>query len=63
MTPSCITHPISALQVWDLKDLGLQSTQRIAAASDPLHLAAEVAAGFPTLVEALSRMKVNKELR
>ncbi|GAB4815180.1 hypothetical protein N2152v2_002226 [Parachlorella kessleri] len=51
------------LKVWDLKDLGLQATQRIGAASDPLHLLGEVAGAFPTLVEALSRMRVEPGLR
>ena len=56
------THP-PPMQVWDLKDLGLQATQRIRAASDPLHLLGEVAGAFPTLVEALSRMRVEPGLR
>jgi UDP-glucose:glycoprotein glucosyltransferase len=51
------------MQVWDLKDLGLQATQRIAAASDPLHLMQEISQNFPLLVEALSRTSVNPALR
>lgn len=52
-----------ALKVWDLKDLGLQATQRIAAASDPLHLLREVSQNFPMLVEAMSRARVDDSLR
>lgn len=56
-------RPYFSMQVWDLKDLGLQATQRITAASDPLHLMQEVSQNFPLLVEALSRMSVNTTLR
>ena len=52
-----------SLNVWDLKDLGLQATQRVISASDPLHLLGEVAQNFPLLVEALWKARVNSSVR
>ncbi|GAX78494.1 hypothetical protein CEUSTIGMA_g5933.t1 [Chlamydomonas eustigma] len=52
-----------AVKVWDLADLGLQATQRIMAASDPLSVLAEISQNFPALVSSLSRQKVNESLR
>ncbi|GFH33684.1 uncharacterized protein HaLaN_33090, partial [Haematococcus lacustris] len=49
--------------VWDLKDMGLQATQRIMQAADPLALLAELSQNFPSLVSSLSRQKVNESLR
>ena len=50
------------VQVWDLKDLGLQASQRIAQASDPLRLLTHVSQNFPTLAASLSRLPVNASL-
>ena len=50
------------LQVWDLKDLGLQASQRIAQASDPLRLLKDISQNFPTLAASLSRLPVNASL-
>jgi len=49
--------------VWDLKDLGLQATQRIAQASDPLKSLADISQNFPNLASVLSRSKVDDTLR
>jgi UDP-glucose:glycoprotein glucosyltransferase len=49
--------------VWDLKDLGVQATQRIAQASDPLKSLADISQNFPNLASVLSRSKVDKPLR
>jgi len=51
-----------ALKIKDLKGLGLQATQRIVSASDPLHLLGEVAQNFPLMVEKLSKGDVSGEL-
>lgn len=45
-------------QVWDLKDAGLQSASRVAAASDPLALLSEISQNFLSLVSSLTRQKV-----
>lgn len=50
------------VQVWDLKDLGLQASQRIAQASDPLRLLTHISQNFPTLAASLSRLPVNASL-
>lgn len=50
------------MQVWDLKDLGLQASQRIAQASDPLRLLTHISQNFPTLAASLSRLPVNASL-
>jgi UDP-glucose:glycoprotein glucosyltransferase len=52
-----------ALKIKDVKDLGLQATQRIISASDPLHLLGEVAQNFPLMVETLSKGDVTDDLR
>ena len=49
----------ASLKVWDMKDLGVQAAQRIAAASDPLRLLQDVAHAFPALATSLSRMRIN----
>ncbi|GFY94719.1 similar to EMS-MUTAGENIZED BRI1 SUPPRESSOR 1 [Actinidia rufa] len=46
------------LDVWELKDLGHQTAQRIIHASDPLQSMQEINQNFPTVVSSLSRMKV-----
>ncbi len=50
------------LQVWDLKDLGLQASQRIAQAGDPLRLLTDISQNFPTLAASLSRLPANASL-
>jgi UDP-glucose:glycoprotein glucosyltransferase len=49
--------------VWDLKDLGLQATQRIASGADPLRLLMDISQNFPSLASSLSRMQVNGSVR
>ena len=51
------------LQVWNMKDFGLQATQRITASSDPLRALTEMAQNFPNLAAALSRVAVPDALR
>ncbi|GLJ16960.1 hypothetical protein SUGI_0293070 [Cryptomeria japonica] len=51
------------LEVWELKDLGYQSAQRIVQASDPLHTMQEINQNFPNLVSSLSRMKLNQSIK
>ncbi|MCL7030306.1 hypothetical protein MKW94_012163, partial [Papaver nudicaule] len=46
------------LDVWELKDLGHQTAQRIVHASDPLQSMQEINQNFPTVVSSLSRMKI-----
>ncbi|KAF3525313.1 hypothetical protein F2Q69_00051379 [Brassica cretica] len=45
------------LDVWELKDLGHQTAQRIVHASDPLQSMQEINQNFPSVVSSLSRMK------
>ncbi|KAH0875645.1 hypothetical protein HID58_073007 [Brassica napus] len=47
------------LDVWELKDLGHQTAQRIVHASDPLQSMQEINQNFPSVVSSLSRMKVD----
>jgi len=56
-------HCAARAQVWDLKDLGLQAAQRVAAAPQPLAALREVAQGFVNLAPALSRERVSGALR
>ena len=51
------------LDVWELKDLGHQTAQRIVQASDPLHSMQEINQNFPNLVSSLSRMKINQSIK
>lgn len=51
------------MQVWNMKDFGLQATQRITASSDPLRALTEMAQNFPNLAAALSRVSVPDALR
>lgn len=46
-----------------MKDLGLQATQRVTAASNPLRALTEIAQNFPNVAAALSRVAVAPELR
>ena len=50
-------------QVWDLKDLGLQATQRIVNAADPLRMLIEVSQNFPSLAGSLSRIAIPDDVR
>ncbi|GLI71786.1 hypothetical protein VaNZ11_017131 [Volvox africanus] len=53
----------SALKVWDLRDVGLQATQRILGSSDPLALLTELSQNFPGIVSSLSRQSVSSSLK
>ena len=50
------------LKLWDIGNLGLQATQRIALADDPLRELVELSQNFPSLANGLSRMKLNSTL-
>ncbi|KAJ1295214.1 hypothetical protein BS78_01G207000 [Paspalum vaginatum] len=51
------------LEVWELKDLGHQTAQRIVQASDPLHSMQEINQNFPSIVSSLSRMKLENSIK
>lgn len=51
------------LEVWELKDLGHQTAQRIVHASDPLQAMQEINQNFPSVVSSLSRMKLNESIK
>jgi UDP-glucose:glycoprotein glucosyltransferase len=51
------------LQVWDLKDAGLQATTRVAQASNPLHLLMDISQNFPSIVSSLTKQPVSSKLR
>ncbi|KAL9256883.1 UDP-glucose:glycoprotein glucosyltransferase-like protein [Drosera capensis] len=51
------------LDVWELKDLGHQSAQKIVQASDPLQSLLEINTNFPSIVSSLSRMKLNDSVK
>ncbi|GAB2231281.1 hypothetical protein Droror1_Dr00027570 [Drosera rotundifolia] len=51
------------LDVWELKDLGHQSAQKIVRASDPLQSLLEINTNFPSIVSSLSRMKLNDSVK
>ncbi|KAE8009047.1 hypothetical protein FH972_005504 [Carpinus fangiana] len=51
------------LDVWELKDLGHQTAQRIVHASDPLQSMQEISQNFPSIVSSLSRMKLNDSVK
>ncbi|XP_017970879.1 PREDICTED: UDP-glucose:glycoprotein glucosyltransferase isoform X1 [Theobroma cacao] len=51
------------LDVWELKDLGHQTAQRIVQASDPLQSMQEISQNFPSVVSSLSRMKLNDSVK
>lgn len=51
------------LDVWELKDLGHQTAQRIIHASDPLQSMQEINQNFPSAVSSLSRMKLNESIK
>ncbi len=64
LEPAGHLHPklCCVLQVWDLKDLGLQASQRIAQAGDPLRLLTDISQNLPTLAASLSRLPANASL-
>ncbi|XP_066332805.1 UDP-glucose:glycoprotein glucosyltransferase-like isoform X1 [Miscanthus floridulus] len=51
------------LEVWELKDLGHQTAQRIVQASDPLQSMQEISQNFPSIVSSLSRMKLDDSIK
>ncbi|XP_057430669.1 UDP-glucose:glycoprotein glucosyltransferase isoform X2 [Lotus japonicus] len=51
------------LDVWELKDLGHQTVQRIVRASDPLQSMQDINQNFPSIVSSLSRMKLDDSVR
>ncbi|CAN0880692.1 UDP-glucose:glycoprotein glucosyltransferase [Linum grandiflorum] len=51
------------LDVWELKDLGHQTAQRIVQASNPLQAMQEINQNFPSVVSSLSRMKLNDSVK
>ncbi|KAL3020683.1 hypothetical protein AAZX31_05G157300 [Glycine max] len=51
------------LDVWELKDLGYQTVQRIVRASDPLQSMQEINQNFPSIVSSLSRTKLDDSIR
>ncbi|XP_012568016.1 UDP-glucose:glycoprotein glucosyltransferase [Cicer arietinum] len=51
------------LDVWELKDLGHQTVQRIVQASDPLQSMQDINQNFPSIVSYLSRMKLDDSVR
>ncbi|KAJ7513700.1 hypothetical protein O6H91_23G011200 [Diphasiastrum complanatum] len=52
-----------SISVWELKDLGYQTAQRIIHASEPLRLMQEINQNFPSLVSSLSRMEINDTIK
>ncbi|GER26746.1 UDP-glucose:glycoprotein glucosyltransferase [Striga asiatica] len=61
---SLLSSTISdTLDVWELKDLGHQTAQRIVHASDPLQAMQEINQNFPSVVSSLSRMKLNDSIK
>ncbi|CAH9082160.1 unnamed protein product [Cuscuta europaea] len=51
------------LDVWELKDLGHQTAQRIVHAADPLLAMQGINQNFPSVVSSLSRMKLNESIK
>ncbi|KAF3444470.1 hypothetical protein FNV43_RR14162 [Rhamnella rubrinervis] len=51
------------LDVWELKDLGHQTAQRIVRAADPLQSMQEISQNFPNIVSSLSRMKLDDSVK
>jgi len=50
------------LKLWDINNLGLQATQYIAHAEDPLQALVDLSQNFPSLANALSRIKLNSTI-
>ncbi|MCO5576449.1 hypothetical protein L7F22_030259 [Adiantum nelumboides] len=51
------------MNVWELKDLGYQTAQRILHAAEPLRVMQDVNQNFPNLVSAISRLKLNETIK
>ena len=51
------------VNVWDMKDLGYQASQRIIAAKDPLRMLREISQNFPLYARSLSRTYLNNTLK
>lgn len=51
------------LKVWQMKDLGMQTSQRILQAADSIGLMTEISQNFPSLVASLSRFKVDSDFQ
>ncbi|KAI5067704.1 hypothetical protein GOP47_0018232 [Adiantum capillus-veneris] len=51
------------MNVWELKDLGYQTAQRILHASESLRVMQDVNQNFPNLVSAISRLKLNETIK
>ncbi|CAN6458439.1 unnamed protein product [Victoria cruziana] len=52
-----------SLDIWELKDLGHQTVQRIVHAFDPLQSMQEINQNFPSIVSSLSRMKLDDSIK
>ena len=51
-----------ALKIWDIRDLGLQATQRILLADDPLQMMMDISQNLPSLASSLSRMDLDMSI-
>jgi len=51
------------IKVWALKDLGIQASQRILQADEPLRLIRDLSHNLPAVVSSISRMRVNASVR
>ncbi|KAN0018428.1 hypothetical protein ACTFIU_011044 [Dictyostelium citrinum] len=51
------------LKVWELKDLGIQSAQKIIQSGDPLRSLEYISQKFPTLSNSLSKITLNETLK
>lgn len=57
------TETAEKMNVWDIKDIGVQATQRIARSAEPLQLLSAMSQNFPMYGTALSRIRVNATVR
>ncbi|KAH7387951.1 hypothetical protein KP509_16G050200 [Ceratopteris richardii] len=51
------------MSVWELKDLGYQTAQRILYSTEPLRVLQDINQNFPNLVSAISRLKLNETIK
>ncbi|EFA83957.1 glycosyltransferase [Heterostelium album PN500] len=51
------------LKVWEIKDIGLQSAQKIISSSDPMRSMKFITSTFPSLARSLSRISLNDSLK
>lgn len=49
------------LKVWQMQNLGVQTSQRITKASNPIALMADISQNFPSLAGSLSRLEVEED--